>query len=84
MDCYSRYVLLRELSITLEGFCSRALHRALDIAKPEIFNTNLGPQFKSEEFTGHQEGEGIWVSMDGRGRVFDNIFVERLWRSVNY
>jgi putative transposase len=61
-----------------------ALDRALLMAKPEIFNTDQGPQFTSEEFTALLEGEGIQVSMDGRGRVYDNIFVERLWRTVKY
>jgi putative transposase len=85
MDWHSRYILSWELSITLEKeFCLDALHRALLIAKPEIFNTDQGPQFTSEEFTTLLEGEGIQVSMDGRGRVYDNIFVERLWRSVKY
>jgi len=85
MDWHSRYILSWELSITLEKeFCLDALHRALLIAKPEIFNTDQGPQFTSEEFTTLLEGEGIQDSMDGRGRVYDNIFVERLWRTVKY
>jgi len=74
-----------ELSTTLDtGFCSDALRRALLISRPEIFNTDQGAQFTSVEFTGHLLGEGIKVSMDGRGRVDDNIFVERLWCSVKY
>jgi putative transposase len=85
MDWYSRYVVAWELSITLDtGFCLEALRKALRISKPEIFNTDQGPQFTSVDFTNLLENEGIKVSMDGRGRVYDNIFVERLWRSVKY
>jgi putative transposase len=85
MDWYSRYVVSWELSTTLDtGFCLEALGRALRVSKPEIFNTDQGPQFTSVEFTRLLENEGIKVSMDGRGRVYDNIFVERLWRSVKY
>jgi putative transposase len=85
MDWYSRYVVAWELSITLDtGFCLEALRKALRISKPEIFNTDQGPQFTSVDFTRLLENAGIRVSMDGRGRVYDNIFVERLWRSVKY
>jgi putative transposase len=85
MDWFSRYVLAWEISTTLDtGFCVRALEKALGISRPEIFNTDQGVQFTSEEFTGRLEGEGIRISMDGRGRVYDNIFVERLWRTVKY
>jgi len=85
LDWYSRYVISWELSTTLDaGFCLEALRRALGISKPEIFNTDQGPQFTSLDFTGLLEDAGIKVSMDGRGRVYDNIFVERLWRSVKY
>jgi putative transposase len=85
LDWYSRYVVSWELSTTLDtGFCLEALRKALRISKPEIFNTDQGPQFTSVDFTGLLENEGIKVSMDGRGRVYDNIFVERLWRSVKY
>jgi len=85
MDWYSRYVVSWELSTTPDtGFCLEALRKALRISKPEIFNTDQGPQFTSVDFTGLLENEGIKVSMDGRGRVYDNIFVERLWRSVKY
>jgi len=85
LDWYSRYVVSWELSITLDtGFCLEALRKALRISKPEIFNTDQGPQFTSVDFTNLLENEGIKVSMDGRGRVYDNIFVERLWRSVKY
>ena len=85
LDWYSRYVLSWELSTTLDtGFCLEALRQALRISKPEIFNTDQGPQFTSVDFTRCLLDEGIRVSMDGRGRVYDNIFVERLWRSVKY
>jgi putative transposase len=85
MDWQSRYILSWELSITLEKeFCMDALNRALLIAKPEIFNTDQSPQFTSEEFTALLEESEIQISMDGRGRLYDNIFVERLWRTVKY
>jgi putative transposase len=85
MDWYSRYVLSWSLSVTLDAyFCVEALRQALGIARPEIFNTDQGPQFTSDEFIGVLREAGIAISMDGRGRVFDNIFVERLWRSVKY
>jgi len=85
MDWFSRFVLSWELSNTLDhGFCLKALEKALDISKPEIFNTDQGVQFTCEEFTSCLEEKGISISMDGRGRVFDNIFVERLWRTVKY
>jgi putative transposase len=85
LDWHSRYVLSWELSTTLDtGFCLEALRKALRVSKPEIFNTDQGPQFTSVDFTGLLENAGIKVSMDGRGRVYDNIFVERLWRSVKY
>jgi putative transposase len=85
MDWYSRYVLSWELSLTLEtDFCVAALNRALNGKSPEIFNTDQGSQFTSEEFTGRLKEAGIRISMDGRGRIFDNIMIERLWRSVKY
>jgi len=85
MDWYSRYVLAWELSNTMDkGFCIEALERALSISGPEIFNMDQGSQFTSIDFTGILEVNGIRISMDGRGRVFDNIFVERLWRTVKY
>ena len=85
LDWYSRYVLSWTLSSSLEAaFCVRALEEALADGQPEIFNTDQGVQFTSEGFTGLLEGRGIAISMDGRGRVFDNIFSERLWRSVKY
>ena len=85
LDWRSRYVLSWELSSSLEGeFCVRALEAALARSQPEIFNTDQGVQFTSEAFTGVLEGREIAISMDGRGRVFDNIFSERLWRTVKY
>jgi len=85
MDWVSRFVLSWELSITLEvEFCLTALERALDLAQPEIFNSDQGSQFTSRDFTGMLLAHDIRISMDGRGRVFDNIFIERLWRSVKY
>jgi putative transposase len=85
MDWHSRYVLSWELSLSLESdFCVEALKRALCAGRPEIFNSDQGTQFTSEDFTGVLLGTGIQISMDGRGRVYDNIFVERLWRSVKY
>jgi putative transposase len=85
MDWFSRYVVAWSLSITMEAdFCIEALHHALRTGKPEIFNTDQGSQFTSVRFTEALEASGIGISMDGRGRVFDNIFVERLWRSVKY
>jgi putative transposase len=85
MDWYSRYVVSWELSLTLEtDFCLRALNRALTGRAPEIFNTDQGSQFTSEVFTDRLKEADILISMDGRGRAFDNIMIERLWRSVKY
>jgi putative transposase len=85
LDWCSRYVLAWELSNTLDtGFCLAALERALENGCPEIFNTDQGVQFTSLAFTTRLERAGIAISMDGRGRALDNIFVERLWRSVKY
>lgn len=85
MDWFSRYVLSWKLSITLEKeFCLEALREALMVSTPDIFNSDQGSQFTSEEFTGILKHAGIRISMDGRGRVYDNIFVERLWRTVKY
>ncbi len=85
MDWFSRYVVSWRLSNTLEGeFCNIALEEAFKIGKPEIFNSDQGVQFTSKNFTGRIEAAGVAVSMDGRGRVWDNIFIERLWRSVKY
>lgn len=83
LDWFSRYVVAWEISITLEAdFCVRALERALALARPEIFNTDQGRQFTSEGWIEALKEAQVQISMDGRGRVFDNIFVERLWRSV--
>jgi putative transposase len=85
IDWFSRYVLSSRLSNTLDGrFCLEALDEALAISRPEIFNTDLGSQFTAQEYTGRLEQAGIAVSRDGRGRALDNVFVERLWRSVKY
>ncbi len=85
IDWFSRYVLSWRLSNTLEGqFCLEALDEALARGRPEIFNTDQGSQFTSREYTGRLEEAGIAVSRDGRGRALDNVFVERLWRSVKY
>jgi len=85
MDWFSRYVLAWEVSISLEtSFCLAALDWALQSGRPDIFNTDQGSQFTSEEFTGRLEAQGIEISMDGRGRATDNIFIERLWRTVKY
>ena len=86
IDWYSRAVLAWELSNTLDaGFCVRAVQRAIDkYGVPEIFNTDQGCQFTSAEFTGLLLARGIKLSMDGKGRCLDNVFVERLWRTVKY
>lgn len=86
MDWYSRCVLSWELSNTMDAaFCVEALQRALSTGRqPEIFNTDQGSQFTSEAFTGLLTQHGIAISMDGVGRAFDNIMVERLWRTVKY
>ena len=85
IDWYSRYVLSWELSETMETpFCLRALDRSLKIATPRIFNTDQGAQFTSEAFTSRLQRADVAISMDGRGRCHDNIFIERLWRSVKY
>jgi len=83
IDWFSRYALSWRLSNTLEvRFCLEALDEALERGRPEIFNTNLGSQFTSREYTGRLEAAGVAVSRDGRGRALDNVFVERLSRSV--
>ncbi len=86
MDWYSRYVLSWRVSNTLETmFCLEALDEALErYGAPDIFNTDQGSQFTSEAFTGRLEAAGIAISMDGRKRALDNVFIERLWRSVKY
>jgi len=83
LDWFSRYVVAWELSITLEAdFCVTTLQRALRLGRPEIFNTDQGSQFTSDGWTDTLKNAQVAISMDGRGRVFDNIFIERLWRSV--
>lgn len=85
IDWHSRYVIAWRLSNTLTAdFCVECLDEALQYGKPEIFNTDQGCQFTSEEFTSALLNRGIQISMDGRGRALDNIFVERLWRTVKY
>jgi putative transposase len=85
MDWFSRYVLSWSLSLTMElDFCVEALKRALRRGRPEIFNSDQGSQFTSERFIGELQARAIAISMDGRGRCMDNIFVERLWRSLKY
>ena len=85
MDWHSRYVLAWRLSNTLEvDFCVAALEEALSKGRPQIFNTDQGSQFTSEAFTSMLLSQGVQVSMDGRGRCMDNVFVERLWRSIKY
>lgn len=84
IDWYSRYVLSWRISTTLDSaFCIEALNEALyKYGKPDVFNTDQGSQFTSEVFTGILKTNGIKISMDGKGRALDNVFVERLWRTV--
>jgi putative transposase len=85
LDWHSRYVLAWELSNTLDSsFCVAALQGALAQGRPEIFNTDQGAQFTSGAFLAPLESQGIAISMDGRGRALDNVFIERLWRTVKY
>jgi len=85
MDWHTRFVLSWKISNTLDvSFCMEALEEALKIGKPEIFNSDQGCQYTSKDFTEALKGQGIQISMDGKGRAYDNIFVERLWRSVKY
>ena len=85
MDWFSRYVLSWAISITMDtAFCVEALDQALGQGHPEIFNTDQGGQFTSQAFTARLKEGGIRISMDGRGRALDNVFVERLWRTVKY
>ena len=85
IDWFSRYVIAWRLSNMLDGsFCLEMLEEALRGGRPEIFNTDQGVQFTAAAFTGRLESAGVAVSMDGRGRALDNVFVERLWRSVKY
>ena len=85
MDWHSRYVLAWRISNTLEAdFCVDALQEALGASRPEVFNPDQGSQFTSGEFTQVLRDHGVKISMDGKGRYADNIFVERLWRTVKY
>jgi putative transposase len=85
IDWFSRYVLSWALSITLDvAFCLEALEQAFRWGQPEIFNTDQGAQFTSQEFIARLQKGGVQISMDGRGRALDNVFVERLWRTVKY
>jgi len=85
IDWYSRYILSWQLSNTLDGhFCQAALRQALSQGQPEIFNTDQGVQFTAEAFTSILNQAHIKISMDGRGRALDNIFIERFWRSLKY
>lgn len=85
IDWYSRYVLSWQLSNTMDiHFCLVALQQALQIGQPQIFNSDQGSQFTSHLFTSYLESKQIRISQDGKGRAFDNIFIERLWRSVKY
>jgi putative transposase len=85
IDWFSRYVLSWSVSVTLDNwFCLEALDAALSQSRPDIFNTDQGSQFTSADFTGRLTAADVAISMDGRGRALDNIFVERLWRTVKY
>ncbi len=85
MDWHSRYVLGWRLSNTMDcAFCLEAVQEAFNRGRPKIFNTDQGVQFTSDDFTSMLELQGIRISMDGKGRYMDNIFIERLWRSVKY
>ena len=85
LDWFSRYVLAWEVSVTLDSsFCVTALERALAAGKPEISNSDQGSQFTSGAFTVVLKDAEVRISMDGRGRAYDNIFIERLWRTVKY
>ena len=85
IDWFSRYVIAWRLSNTLDGsFCLELLDEALAQGRPEVFNTDQGVQFTAAAFTGRLEAAGVAVSMDGKGRCLDNVFVERLWRTVKY
>jgi putative transposase len=85
LDWFSRYVIAWRLSNTLDGsFCLDMLEEALSRGRPEVFNTDQGVQFTAATWTGRLESAGVQVSMDGKGRWLDNVFVERLWRTVKY
>src|SRR2546426_11688990 len=85
MDLFSRDLLSWAGAVKMGvGVCFEALEQALGVAHPEIFNSDQGAQFTSLDFTGRLAAAGIQISMDGRGRALDNVFVERLWRTVKY
>jgi putative transposase len=85
IDWYSRYVIAWQLSNTLDGlFCLDVLEQALALGRPDIFNSDQGAQFTAQAFTSRLEAAEVRISMDSRGRALDNVFVERLWRSVKY
>ncbi len=85
IDWWSRFVLAWELSNSMDSsFCVDALNKALRISTPEVFNTDQGAQFTSREFTSVLQSNGITISMDGKGRAIDNVFIERLWWTVKY
>ena len=85
LDWFSRYVIAWRLSNTLDGsFCLEMLDEALSRGRPEVFNTDQGVQFTAAAWTGRLESAGVQVSMDGKGRCLDNVFVERRWRTVKY
>lgn len=85
MDWFTRYVVAWEISNTLDGqFCLDCLHQSMKCGLPEIFNTDQGSQFTATAFVSTLEEAGVQISMDGRGRAHDNIFIERLWRTVKY
>jgi putative transposase len=85
LDWYSRYVIAWELSLSMETeFCITALNHSLEMAIPCIHNSDQGVQFTDKEYIGILDSSGIQISMDGRGRCMDNIFTERLWRTVKY
>jgi putative transposase len=85
LDWYSRYVVAWRLSNTLDGsFCLEMLDETLRRGRPEVFNTDQGVQFTAQAWTARLEAAGVQVSMDGKGRCLDNVFVERLWRTVKY
>ena len=85
MDLFSRYIVSWRISTTMESdFCCEALKETLKTGRPEYFNTDQGTQFTSKEFTSILKDNGIRISMDGKGRVIDNIFIERFWRTLKY
>jgi len=85
MDWHTRYVIAWDVSNTMETeFCAATLAEALETGTPGISTTDQGSQFSSSEFTGRLQAREVRISMDGRGRALDNVFIERLWRTVKY